>query len=381
MPKHLVAIDLAAPAAAREVAAVWRSGDAVHVVDRAASGEVRAAALAAVRPTRLVDTSGVTDLDGDAPADEVCAVVLTSGTTVGRAVDLTERGVRHMAGAYTTALGLDAADGWLAVMPLSGVAGLAIVARGYVTETKVTVHDGFDVAAVAREAAGGSVTVVSLVPTMLHRLFEADVPLDRLGTLVVGGAPLSRTLHRAAAGAGARLVTSYGMTETWGGFALDGRPLDGAEVRIAGDGEVQVKGPMVMAGYRGDPAATASAFDGDWLRTRDSGTWDGTRLEITGRLDDVIISGGIKVSPSMVEDALVEHGLVADAAVIGEEDEEWGQRIVAEVVAADPQLLPTLQELRDHVGARLSMTAAPREVRFVEAIERNRGGKVVRRRP
>jgi O-succinylbenzoic acid--CoA ligase len=157
----------------------------------------------------------------------------------------------------------------------------------------------------------------------------------------------------------------------------DGVPLDGVGVRVA-DG-VELTGPMLAHGYRLDPAATAAAFAGGWFRTRDAGSLspDGT-LTVHGRLDDVVISGGVNVSPQAVEAVLREHPSVTDAVVAGLPDPEWGQRVVAVVVPA-AGAVPDLAELRPWVAARLGAPAAPRALRLVDAVPTLHTGKPDRR--
>src|SRR3954449_11625691 len=144
------------------------------------------------------------------------------------------------------------------------------------------------------------------------------------------------------------------MTETAGGCVYDGLPLGGGGVRV-GDG-IELSGPTLALGYRLDPAATAEAFADGWFRTRDAGTLRGGVLTVTGRLDDVVITGGVNVAPAAVEAVLRDHPDVADAVVVGRPDDEWGQRVVAAVVPGDGRL-PRLADLRAWVADRLGPPA------------------------
>ena len=155
----------------------------------------------------------------------------------------------------------------------------------------------------------------------------------RFDAVLVGGAATDADLLTRALEAGVAVVTTYGMTETCGGCVYDGEPLDGVRVRVT-DGGVELAGPVLALGYRLDPAATAESFADGWFRTRDAGVLEDGRLTVTGRLDDVVITGGVNVSPAAVEAALRAHPDVADAVVFGRPDEEWGQRVVAAVVPA-----------------------------------------------
>ncbi len=176
-------------------------------------------------------------------------------------------------------------------------------------------------------------------------------------------------------------------------MVYDGIPLSGADVRLAtddrltdGDGEIQVHGSMVMKGYRLAPDETAAAFTGTpetggrWLRTGDVGAFDDDgRLRVVDRLRDLVITGGVNVSPSEVEAVLATHPAVVDVAVGGRPDPEWGERVVAYVVPADPSAPPNVDELRVFARDRLSPAKLPREVVMIEAVPRNEGGKPLRR--
>jgi O-succinylbenzoic acid--CoA ligase len=380
------AVLLPRPAAAAAIVRAWDAGWAVLPLDpRAPVPELRRL-LDLVRPTHLVDGDGRRRLPGGRPLDgEVAAVVATSGTAgAPKAVELTAGGLRAAALATSAALGAGDGDRWLACVPLHGVAGLAIVARSWHTGVPLTVHDGFDPARVD-PASGHGATMVSLVPTMLRRLVAAGGELRRFRRILVGGGPIPPDLLAQAAALGATVVTTYGLTETGGGVVHDGHPVDGVELAVgdagAVEGEIRLRGPMVMRGYHGDPAATAAALRGGWLHTRDVGRLlpDG-RLRVLGRRDEVIISGGVNVHPVEVEQVLSRHPLVGDVAVAGAADPEWGQRVVAFVVPCQPGQPPSLEELRGFARERLAAAKLPRQLVLVDEVPRSPGGKLLRRR-
>ena len=175
----------------------------------------------------------------------------------------------------------------------------------------------------------------------------------------------------------APLVTTYGMTESCGGVVYDGRALDGVGVRIGDEEEVQLSGPTLMRGYR---LSSSQPFTADgWLRTKDAGVLAGGVLKILGRLDDVIITGGEKVWPQEVEAVLRAHPAVADVAVVGRPDPEWGSAVTALVVPSDPAEPPSLDALRAFAGERLAKFKAPRALEVVESIPRTGSGKIARR--
>ena len=379
-PVELVAVDLAGEDAARAITACWDAGEAVFVVDPSLPDAAKSALFWQVRPTSLQDGQGRRSLRGTPAAPDTAAVVMTSGTDADpKAVALTRTGMEAMAAAYSSAIDVTEADRWLAALPLTGVAGLAIVARSYVTGVPAVIHEGYATTAVAHAAQTDEASIVSLVPTALRRLLDSGAAVDRFRVIIVGGAPIPDALKAKAQAAGARIVSSYGLTETWGGFALNRRPIQGAEVRIADDGEIEVSGPMVMAGYRLDREATADAFNDGWLATGDIGTWDGTEVTVTGRKRDVIITGGVTVSPAAVERVLRTDPGIVDAAVVGKADDEWGERVVAYIVPSNPAHVPSLDHLRDLVKEHLPPANAPREIHPVAKIPRNQAGKIVRR--
>jgi o-succinylbenzoate---CoA ligase len=377
----LVAIALPRPAAARAVVAAWEAGEAVLPLDPDAPAPELAATLAAARPTHLLDGDGRVRRPGGRPAEAgVAAVVATSGTSgAPKLVELGADAIRWSALATSAALGAGPGDRWLCCVPVHGVAGLAVLARAWHTGLPVAVHERFDPAAV--RAAAGRATLVSLVPAMLRRLLAAGDEAARFRRVLLGGGPVPADLVEEATRRGVKLVRTYGLTETFGGMAHDGHPLDGAQVRIGDpEGEIMVRGPMLFRRYRGDPARTAAVLADGWLRTGDLGRVgpDG-RLTVLGRADDLVISGGVNVHPDEVEAVLATHPGVAEAAVAGRPDPEWGQRVAAFVVPRDPARPPTLDELRAFTRRRLAAAKAPRELLLVPALPRSPSGKLLRR--
>ncbi len=385
----VVAVVQPRPEAARTVQAIWDAGEAACVLDPGAPAAVHAQVLEAVRPTHLVDADGPrTWPNGIGTSEGVAAIVTTSGTTATpKAVELTAVGMTAIGRGFAAALDVGGDDRWLLCLPLHHVAGLAILARARTTGSSVTVHAGFDLDAVAASADpgrdGSGATIVSLVPTMLHRMLEAGAPVDRFRWIVTGGASTPPELRRRAEEAGGRPVDAYGLSETWGGVLLDGRPIDGVEATIV-DGEILVRGDPIMLGYRLDTAASDAVLvehDGldRWFRTGDVGTTDASgRITVVDRRRDLVVSGGVNVSPTAVETVLASHPAVLDIAVGGEPDADWGERVVAYVVPRDAHP-PTLDDLRAFGRDRLSGPQLPKAVVVVAEIPRTPGGKIRRR--
>lgn len=315
-------------------------------------------------PNVIIDESGDEHaLPGGRGVDDGDAlVVATSGSTgEPKGVVLTHDAVRASARAVATRLGSAEGDHWLACLPLSHVGGLSVVTRALALDLPLTVHDGFDAERV-RDAARNGCTLVSLVATALTRI---DARLFRV--VVLGGS-------RPPADRPPNVIATYGLTETGSGIVYDGFPLDGVEVRIV-EGEIQVRGPMLLRCYR-DGADPKDAQG--WLPTNDLGALspEGV-LSVAGRRGDLIITGGENVWPDTVERCLATHPTVADVAVRGEPDAEWGERVVAYVVPA-PGEQPQLEQLRAHVRESLPAFCAPRAVELVPHIPRTTLGKVQR---
>jgi O-succinylbenzoic acid--CoA ligase len=358
--------------------------------------EAAAAALDTVWPALRRSLDGASPLAvlpaGTGPADTARAllrpdeplepgtdlVVVTSGSTGGgRGVLLSAAALRASATATLTRLG--GPGSWLLALPTSAIGGLQVLIRSALADREPAVLTrGESLAAAAARLPAGDRRYTALVPTQLRR-YLADEPdmLASFDGVLVGGAATDRALLDEARAAGVQVRTTYGMSETAGGCVYDGVPLDGVDVRVTGG--VELAGPVLAHGYRRDPAATAEAFTGGWFRTRDAGSLsaDGT-LTVHGRLDDVVISGGVNVSPQAVEAALREHPSVADAVVTGLPDPEWGQRVVTAVVPA-PGAVPDLAELRPWITARLGAAAAPRELTLIDAVPTLHTGKPDRR--
>lgn len=309
-------------------------------------------------------------------------VVRTSGSTgEPKEVVLSHDAVLASARASLDRLG--GPGGWLQAMPVSGIGGLQVLVRSAVAGLEPTYADEHASLAGAIAAIPGERRYASLVPTQAHRLVESGElgVLAALDALLIGGAAVSPDLLDALRSAGVRVVRTYGMSETCGGCVYDGQPLDGVQVRIDDAGQVHLAGPVLFDGYA-DPEATARVLHDGWFATADLGEIDERgRLHVTGRRDDVVISGGVNVPLPAVTAALRRYEGVRDAVAVGVPDEEWGSRVVAYLVPDDAVCLDGLRldELRDGVEeAGLPRTWAPREVVLVDALPLLPGGKVDR---
>ena len=305
----------------------------------------------------------------------VHTVLFTSGTSgAPKPVALTVANHEASAAASAAAIGSERSDRWLCPLPPFHVGGLAILVRSARAMTTAVLHERFSTPAVMRALTAEGLTLASLVPTMLRRL--RDGGLDRLPavrSLILGGGPIPPDLLDWARDRGVPVRCTYGMTETCSQvvvtepWELAGPPVRGAELRTSGDGEILVRGAMVAPG--------ALAEDG-WLHTGDRGRIDRRgNLHLDGRIGELIVTGGEKVAPPVVEAVLLAHPGVRDAAVAGTRDPEWGEAVTAYVVERSPV---SDYELLAFCREHLAGYQVPKRIERVENIPRNAAGKVLR---
>jgi malonyl-CoA/methylmalonyl-CoA synthetase len=385
---------------AREIAVIV--GDCAPkaaIVDSTERGET----VVDATPGPVVVTEPTVDLpDGTEPTldeagpEDVALLCYTSGTTgTPKGAMLTHGNTLASCEALRLAWRWTEDDRLVLALPLFHMHGLGVGLHGtLLCGGSAVLLPRFDADAVLDAAREHHATLFFGVPTMYARLAASArvAELAALRLCVSGSAPLAASLHdELAARAGVRVLERYGMTETVMNVSnpYDGErragtvgfPLPGVEVRLGrgGDeGEILLRGPNVFPGYWRRDDATSAAFDDDgWFRTGDVGTFDADGyLSIVGRTKELIISGGFNVYPREVEDVLLAHPGVAEVAVVGEASDEWGETVVAVVVAAgDP---PSPDELLAFAADQLAPYKRPRRVRFVDALPRNALGKVLR---
>ncbi len=317
-------------------------------------------------------TSAVHSLTDWLAADDPAPwVVETSGSTgAPKRVVLSRAAV--LASVRASAHRLGASGQWLLALPASYVAGVQVVCRSLVAGHDPVLLDDHDSFAAATAAMGPGDRFVSLVPTQLHRLLDTDVTsLRTFRTILLGGGPIDPALRRRAAAADVHVVATYGSAETAGGCVYDGYALDGVAVSLEADGRIRIAGPTLFEGYDGDPDLTAQVLVDGWFRTADAGRLDDDgRLHVLGRLDDVVVSGGVNVPAPAVAARLREHPEVVEAEVLGVPDEEWGNRVVAFVVGA-----LTLDDARAWVAEAHPRSWAPRQLVALDAVPLLANGK------
>ena len=332
------------------------------------------ATLPASRLRQLTDAIA----PGAGVADDTAVIIATSGSTgEPKGVELSAAALCHSAraslarlGAWGAAPAADGRDagGWLCCLPVTHVAGLQVLVRSLLSSSERMVAPTLTATALSESGC----SYVSVVPTQLVRLLDEPggaAALAEFAAVLVGGAAAPAGLLGRARAAGVRAVTTYGMSETCGGCVYDGVPLDGVTVRAGGDGLLRISGPVLMNRYRGGPDL------GDEFVTSDFGYVRDGRVVVRGRADDVINTGGHKVVPGEVAAVLESCPGVLEVVVVGRADPEWGQRVTAVVVPADPDDPPSLELLRIHVSKRLPRYACPSEVVLTRAIPVLASGK------
>jgi O-succinylbenzoic acid--CoA ligase len=268
---------------------------------------------------------------------------------------------------------------WLLALPPSYVAGVQVLFRSVLSGTEPVLLDEQEDLSVAVRAMAGPRRYTSLVPTQLTSMLASERDVAALRTfdaILVGGAALEPRLRQDAERAGLGLVATYGMSETCGGCVYDGVALDGVAVAVSTGGRVRVGGPVLFDGYDGQPELTAQVLQDGWFLTSDLGRLDDGLLQVLGRADDVVISGGVNVPTDAVAARVREHEDVRAVEVVGITDSRWGQRVVAVVTTARAV---DLAEIRDFVSDRLPRAWTPRELVVVDELPLLRNGKVDRK--
>ena len=433
---HAVLVERAGPRLMELLAAALDgSGPAILPLDAGLPASALAKLVATLAPDTVEDPDGVITVRSGwkkAVPEGTAVIVGTSGSTgAPKGVELSAAALVRSARASLARIGAQPGERWLCCLPVTHIAGIQVLVRSLVSGTDPVVADRAD----AETVAACGCAHVSLVPTQLRRLLDIDVPtrrgrpagLARFSSVLLGGAAAPASLLDAARAARIPVVTTYGMTETCGGCVYDGIPLDGVRVQLrdesdvlAGEdaadpgrlpgiprdredpfpraaaaippdraafpprppghppgtpaGRIWIGGPVLFSGYRCGPAEP-SRSDG-WFRTDDLGRLDSSgRLTVSGRAGDVINTGGYTVIPGEVAAVLQTCPGVKDAAVVGQPDQEWGERVIAAVVPADPADPPALELLRLHVRERLPRYAAPSKVVMVDAVPMLPSGK------
>ncbi|WP_370517455.1 AMP-binding protein [Pseudactinotalea sp. HY160] len=327
---------------------------------------------------------------GEPPEREVpmdaALVIRTSGSVSGRGRPVPLTTAEVTASVRATEARLAGPGQWLLALPAGHIAGLQVLGRSILAgTTPVQLGSEETIADAVARLRTDVPRYASIVPTQLIRALSpagrSDLEaLAALDAVLVGGSAVDPAAVAMARERGVHVVTTYGMTETAGGCVYDGVPLDGVEVRLEG-GAVQLSGPMVTSGYLDDgPQPFTLTAGRRWFRTSDLGRCSDGRLEVLGRIDDVLISGGVNVHPAAVERVIGEVDGVAGVCVVGRASREWGTEIVAVVVPAADARTPAglLDTIRARVKSAVGAAAAPRVLFLRESLPLRGPGKVDR---
>ncbi|MFI7118019.1 o-succinylbenzoate--CoA ligase [Amycolatopsis sp. NPDC049868] len=318
------------------------------------------------------------------PAEAGTAVIIATSGSSGEPKGVLLSASALTASAHATHKRLGGPGHWLLATPAQYIGGLQVLVRSLLAGTTPAVlhGSGFRPDAFAEAAApllsSDGPRYTALVPTQLGRLLDTGgrglAAARAFDAIIVGAAATTAEIRERAAEAGVKIVPAYGMSETASGCVYDGVPLDGVHVDLE-DERVCITGEVLAHGYRLRPDLTAEAFEGGRFRTSDRGRWtaDG-RLEILGRIDDMINTGGVKVAAAAVERILTAQPGIRDACVVGVPDPEWGEAVVALVVGAGCDVESLRAACRDEAGA----AAAPKRVEFTEELPLRGPGKVDR---
>jgi O-succinylbenzoic acid--CoA ligase len=365
MVRELVAIDMpAGDAFVNVLRKVWDSGDAVLPIDQRLPEVARKNLITQFKVSSLIGADGLrVKVAPGEPVDEGDALVVATSGSTGE-----PKGVVHTHGSIKAAvantgarLGCSAADHWLACISLAHVGGLSVVLRALHFGSQLTIESRADKATIESAVKNGT-NMTSLVPTILH-----SVDISNFKTVLVGGAHTSTNLPSNA-------ISTYGLTETFGGVVYNGEPIDGVEIRIGTDSEIEIRCDSLLRTYRNgiDPKNSEG-----WLHTGDLGEFKDGKLSVLGRKDDLIKTGGYKVWPITVENSLRQHEVVADVVVAGTPDEKWGQTVTAWVVLRSDTRSFRLEDLSKHVRLTLPDYCAPKKVFIVDEIPRSSLGKAL----
>ena len=336
----------------------WDEGDAVFPLDQRAPQVMRQRLIDAAAPTLIATIQGDTSWQGTPVVTGDALVIASSGTTgEPKGIVLTKDALYASAQATHAFLDASAHDKWLCCLPPSHVGGFGVLARAILSDIPVIATPGFSEGAY-EDAARNGATLVSLVPTALQRI---DPRLFR--SILVGGSKANSLLPD-------NCVTTYGMTETGGGIAYNGEPLQDVEIEIR-DSIVHVRAPMLLRQYRD---GTEPFTKDGWLRTGDIGTFHNNILDVAGREGDLIITGGENVWPTVVEQSLSTHPKIKEVCVAGIPDSTWGHTVTAWIVPEPSQHID-LDEVRTHVKLTLPSYCAPQKIFMVDEIPKTALGK------
>lgn len=298
---------------------------------------------------------------------EIALVVDTSGSTgKPKSVAIASKALIASVNASHKYLGATPGDTWSLLLPTNHIAGLNVLIRATALGSRVIDNRNKDKYVDA--------DFVSIVPTQLHKALTVDPALlehlTAAEAVLVGGGPLSESLKKEANSKHVKVITTYGMTEMCGGCVYNQKPLDGVEVKISNEGLIQLTGPMIASGYLNEDGKIEKEFESGWFKSRDIGELNAGLLKILGRSDEVIISGGEKISLVEVEDSIRKVLPNVDVIAFGLPDDKWGEKLC---------IASTFKINQEELKLKLRNLVTPKEMFVFESIPKTSMEKLDRR--
>ena len=367
---------------AKHITTSWFTGVGVAVIDTNAPQHIVDSSIVAIDPDEVVDITNnyETYIRELAILDEDISVVsLTSGTTSKpKAVAHTFQSMENSALAIGESLGIDETDSWLLCLSPKYIAGMAVLSRAYILHQKVSYINKFNIQSVAEKIATHNPTLISLVPAQLRILLDAEMDLSCFKAILIGGSETNTETLRECEELGYNIHRTYGMTETFGGICHDGKLFPNTQARIV-ENEIQLQTTSMFSSYRHNATLTNSKFTKDgWFKTGDLGSLDKDgNLTVSGRTDDIIISGGIKIDPIEIENTLQKY-VDGDYIIGGIEHSKWGQALTVIFENDIPRGI-TIDIIREKLSHDFENTMLPVQLGRIESFLKTDSGKIKRR--
>lgn len=359
----------------------WSSGNAIAIIPSNFPKSLVEKMIIHTDPSEVIDLKSDSAQKRElaiVDTPDLAAVVLTSGTTGSpKPVELGFGGMKSSVEALYKAADLNSRDTWLCCVPPHYVAGLSILARSFINGSNLIFHDSFEVEDIRTSLENNEVTAISLVPFQLQKLLQSKVDLSVLNAVLVGGGSVDPNLVEECKLQNIPIRTTYGMTETWGGICLDGHFLENTAGRIDNN-EIEISTTSLMLGYRHNyPATIAKLTPDHWYRTGDRGKIIENKIEVYGRSDETIISGGIKIDPIPLEKIVRSIFPNQEIAIVPTIHKSLGQCTTVCFLTSDKDV-PKLEEIRSALIEHVPSTQMPARLATCDTFPMSAVGKLLR---